>query len=94
MTGGPASVAGGPAAAPAPGVPLVAGYLTRTVGEHRRGRAWYEEKLLPRLGPFALYGLLYTIVILFALQGHTITAHPTDVARIAFPSWVRVSTRW
>ena len=67
------------------GVPLVAGYLTRRIGERRKGRAWYEEKLLPRLGPFALYGLLYTIVILFALQGHTITARPAEVARIALP---------
>jgi hypothetical protein len=41
--------------------------------------------LLPRLAPFALYGLLYTIVILFALQGHTITSRPADVARIALP---------
>jgi ACR3 family arsenite transporter len=67
------------------GVPLVAGYLTRTLGERARGRDWYETKLLPRLGPFALYGLLYTIVILFALQGHTITSRPADVARIALP---------
>jgi ACR3 family arsenite transporter len=67
------------------GIPLVAGYLTRTIGERMRGREWYESKLLPRLGPFALYGLLYTIVILFALQGHTITSRPGDVARIALP---------
>jgi ACR3 family arsenite transporter len=67
------------------GVPLVAGFLTRTFGERARGREWYETKLLPRLGPFALYGLLYTIVILFALQGHTITSRPADVARIALP---------
>jgi len=59
--------------------------LTRTFGERARGREWYESKLLPRLGPFALYGLLYTIVILFALQGHTITTRPADVARIALP---------
>jgi ACR3 family arsenite transporter len=67
------------------GVPLVAGFVTRTLGERARGREWYETKLLPRLAPFALYGLLYTIVILFALQGHTITSRPTDVVRIALP---------
>ena len=67
------------------GIPLLAGYLTRTIGERARGRDWYETKLLPRLAPFALYGLLYTIVILFALQGHTITSRPADVARIALP---------
>jgi len=67
------------------GVPLVAGFATRTLGEARRGRDWYERRFLPRIGPVALYGLLFTIVVLFALQGHTITAHPGDVARIALP---------
>ena len=67
------------------GVPLVAGFATRTLGEARRGREWYELRFLPRIGPVALYGLLFTIVVLFALQGHTITAHPGDVARIALP---------
>ncbi len=76
------------------GVPLVAGFLTRTIGERARGRDWYEQKLLPRLGPFALYGLLYTIVILFALQGHTITTHPGDVARIALPLLAYFAVMW
>jgi len=67
------------------GIPLVAGFLTRTVGERSRGRDWYETRFLPRIGPVALYGLLFTIVILFALQGHTITSRPWDVARIAVP---------
>ena len=39
----------------------------------------------PRLGPVALYGLLFTIVMLFALQGDTITSQPLDVVRIALP---------
>ena len=76
------------------GVPLVAGYLTRLWGERTRGREWYESTLLPRLGPFALYGLLYTVVILFALQGRTITAHPGDVARIALPLLCYFAIMW
>jgi ACR3 family arsenite transporter len=76
------------------GVPLAAGFLTRTIGERRKGREWYETKLLPRLGPFALYGLLYTIVILFALQGHAITAEPVDVARIALPLLAYFAVMW
>jgi ACR3 family arsenite transporter len=67
------------------GVPLAAGFLTRRIGERRRGREWYETTFLPRIGPWALYGLLFTIVILFALQGETITNQPWDVARIALP---------
>ncbi len=76
------------------GIPLLAGYLTRTLGERARGREWYETKLLARLGPFALYGLLYTIVILFALQGHTITSRPSDVARIALPLLGYFAVMW
>ncbi|MEE1617000.1 ACR3 family arsenite efflux transporter [Brachybacterium sp. J153] len=67
------------------GIPLVAGFLTRVVGERVKGRTWYEEHFLPRIGPWALYGLLFTIVLLFALQGEAITTNPLDVARIALP---------
>ena len=67
------------------GIPLVAGFLTRVLGEKAKGRTWYEERLLPKIGPWALYGLLFTIVLLFALQGDAILSAPGDVARIALP---------
>ncbi|MHA7175831.1 ACR3 family arsenite efflux transporter [Arthrobacter sp. Sr24] len=67
------------------GIPLLAGFLTRTIGEKAKGRDWYEGKFLPKLGPWALHGLLFTIVLLFALQGDQITSNPLDVARIALP---------
>ncbi|WP_420034394.1 ACR3 family arsenite efflux transporter [Streptomyces sp. cg28] len=76
------------------GIPLAAGYLTRRIGEKAKGRAWYEAKLIPRIGPFALYGLLFTIVILFALQGDAITSKPLDVVRIALPLLVYFALMW
>ena len=76
------------------GIPLLAGYLTRRIGERARGRTWYEERLIPRIGPFALYGLLFTIVLLFALQGDAITSRPLDVARIALPLLVYFVLMW
>ncbi len=76
------------------GIPLAAGYLTRTIGERAKGRQWYESSLLPRIGPAALYGLLFTIVILFALQGDTITNEPLDVARIALPLLAYFALMW
>ncbi|HTW16514.1 MAG TPA: ACR3 family arsenite efflux transporter [Nocardioides sp.] len=76
------------------GVPLAAGYLTRRVGERRRGRDWYEDRFLPRLGPWALYGLLFTVVVLFALQGDAITSRPLDVGRIAVPLVVYFAVMW
>ncbi len=76
------------------GVPLLAGYLTRLLGERKRGVEWYEGHFLPRIAPWALYGLLFTVVILFALQGETITDKPLDVARIALPLLVYFGLMW
>ncbi|WP_405096012.1 ACR3 family arsenite efflux transporter [Micromonospora sp. NBC_01412] len=76
------------------GLPLLAGYLTRRLGERAKGRDWYEARFLPRIGPAALYGLLFTIVILFALQGDAITNRPLDVVRIALPLLVYFALMW
>lgn len=76
------------------GIPLAAGYLSRRIGEQSKGRDWYEGKFLPKIGPIALYGLLFTIVILFALQGDNITSRPLDVARIALPLLVYFAVMW
>jgi ACR3 family arsenite transporter len=76
------------------GIPLAAGYLTRRWGERSRGIEWYEDRFLPKLGPWALYGLLFTVVILFALQGETITSQPLDVARIAVPLLIYFGLMW
>ncbi|WP_330313728.1 ACR3 family arsenite efflux transporter [Streptomyces sp. NBC_00523] len=76
------------------GIPLLAGFLTRRLGEKTKGRTWYETKLIPRIGPVALYGLLFTIVVLFALQGDAITSRPLDVARIALPLLVYFALMW
>ncbi|MFD9891313.1 ACR3 family arsenite efflux transporter [Amycolatopsis sp. NPDC059027] len=76
------------------GIPLAAGYLSRRLGERGKGRAWYETRFLPKVGPVALYGLLFTIVILFALQGDQITGRPLDVARIALPLLVYFGLMW
>jgi len=76
------------------GVPLAAGFLTRTLGERAKGREWYETRFLPKIGPTALYGLLFTITILFALQGDTITNKPLDVARIVLPLLAYFALMW
>lgn len=76
------------------GIPLLAGFLKRMLGEQRKGTEWYEQRFLPRIGPIALYGLLFTIVILFALQGEQITDRPFDVARVAVPLLIYFAVMW
>jgi ACR3 family arsenite transporter len=76
------------------GIPLLLGWLSRTYGERLRGRDWYESTFLPRIGPWALVGLLFTIVVLFALQGEQVTSRPLDVARIALPLLAYFALMW
>ena len=76
------------------GIPLVVGFASRYFGERAKGREWYESTFIPRIGPWALYGLLFTIVVLFALQGDRITSQPLDVVRIALPLLVYFAVMW
>ncbi len=76
------------------GIPLLLGFLTRTVGVARKGRQWYDYTFGPRIAPLALWGLLFTIVVLFALQGQQIVDDPISVGRIALPLLVYFAVMW
>ncbi len=67
------------------GVPFAAGLVTSVGLRRRRGDAWYESRFAPRIGPITLAALLFTIVVMFALQGGRIVADPFGVVEVATP---------
>jgi ACR3 family arsenite transporter len=67
------------------GIPLAAGIITRLGLVRQRGRAWYDGEFAPRLGRTAIIGLLFTIIVMFSMQGEKIVDNPVDVLRIAIP---------
>jgi ACR3 family arsenite transporter len=76
------------------GIPMVIGFLTRLIGVRLKGARWYEQVFLPRIGPWALYGLLFTIVVMFALQGQAITSNPAQVIQVALPLLLYFVLMW
>ena len=76
------------------GIPLVLGYLTRRIGVARKGEQWYDTRFAPRIAPIALWGLLFTIVLMFALQGEAITSDPWSVVQIAIPLLIYFAIMW
>ncbi len=67
------------------GIPFIAGIITRSVLLKKKGKDWYDNVFMEKLGPTALIGLLFTIIVMFSLKGKNMVELPMDVFRIAIP---------
>ena len=63
-------------------VPLVAGYFTRSESIKRKGLHWFNEKIVAPLKIVSVIALLFTLILLFALQGYVIVSLPGAIGMI------------
>jgi len=66
-------------------IPLMAGWLTRSILTKSKGKEYFEEKFIPKFNNVTVIGLLLTLVIIFSFQGRKIVEQPVDILLIAVP---------
>ncbi|KAG5651077.1 hypothetical protein H0H81_009965 [Sphagnurus paluster] len=76
------------------GIPLVAGIVTRYGVWYFTSKVFLETKFLPLFSPLALLGLLYTILVMFAYQGHHIIHNLGPVFRVFVPMILYFVIMW
>ena len=67
------------------GIPLGAAIITRFAVRKLTSPTWYDQTFLKWIAPWSLIGLLYTILVLFASQGHQVVHQLVSVVRVAAP---------
>jgi len=67
------------------GIPFIGGVVSRIYGLKVKGLDWYENVFIPRISPWTLRALLFTIVVMFSLKGEYIVQLPMGVVKVAIP---------
>ncbi len=71
------------------GVPLIAGYISRSQLIKRKGNEWFEKSFAPLLHYVAIIALLITLILLFSLQGKIIFEQPLIIGMIFIPLFIQ-----
>ncbi len=67
------------------GLPLIVGIITRKTLIPAKGIDWFENKYRPVIGKIAIGALLFTLIVLFSMNGQTMIDHPLELVLVSIP---------
>lgn len=67
------------------GIPFILGICSRYLIINKKGKAWFDDKYVPKIGRITTWALLFTIVVMFSVKGAKVVQLPLDAVRIAVP---------
>lgn len=76
------------------GIPLLAGVITRFTVIRLKSKEFFDTAFAPRFSPLSFIGLLYTIIVMFAYQGHHIVQNLGPVFRVFVPMILYFVIMW
>ncbi|KAM6494381.1 arsenical-resistance protein ACR3 [Amanita muscaria] len=76
------------------GIPLAAGVVTRYGVQTATSEKFFRQRFLPVFSSLSLLGLLYTIFVMFAYQGHHIVQNLGPVFRVIVPLVLYFTIMW
>ncbi|TFF99126.1 MAG: ACR3 family arsenite efflux transporter [Promethearchaeota archaeon] len=67
------------------GLPLILGVISRYVLVDFKGREWFNDIYKPAVGKLSIIALLFTLIILFSLNGEVLITNPDLMLIISIP---------
>jgi len=67
------------------GLPLLIGIISRYILIDSKGREWFEDTYKPIVGKVSIVALLFTLIILFSLNGEVLITNPDLILIVSIP---------
>jgi len=67
------------------GIPLILGVISKQVLTKTKGKEWFENKYRPIVGKISMVALLFTLIVLFSINGQVMIENPIELLLVSAP---------
>jgi len=67
------------------GAPLILGIVTKQILTRWKGKEWFENKYKPLVGKISMVALLFTLLVIFSINGQVMIDNPLELLLVSAP---------